>query len=147
MFSSYTSNNKGYEVQAKSMQGVVGWINAVYARQPGTVFNGLNPRQPEIYIWFLLKGSFKLLEGIRFLLRNIERFQYLCWLSIWRNIWTWAFHKIAVFSNLTRLCTPLVIVDTTASYVVKKKLRKQKKNLIKLKMVWKSCVSMVFALL
>ena len=42
-------------------------------RLPGTVSNGPNARQPEMP----LKGSFKLLESIRCLLRNVKRFQKL----------------------------------------------------------------------
>ena len=46
-------------------------------RLPGTVSNGLNARQLEIFTKMPLKGSFKLLKSIRCQLRKVQRFQKL----------------------------------------------------------------------
>ena len=52
------------------------------ARLPGTVSNGLNARQLEIFTKMPLKGSFKLLKSIRCQLRNVQRFQKLIFFSV-----------------------------------------------------------------
>ena len=46
------------------------------ARQPGKVLNGLNARQSEIFTEFLLKDSFKLLDGIRAIVHNNIKSQW-----------------------------------------------------------------------
>lgn len=52
------------------------WNNT---QQPGIFSNRLNAWQSEIFTELLRKGSFKLLQNIRYLFRNVKRFQNLVW--------------------------------------------------------------------
>ena len=73
------------------------------ARLPGTVSNGLNARQLEIFTKMPLKGSFKLLKSIRCQLRNVQRFQKLIFFFQWTNYLS--FCILQQYYNIARLST------------------------------------------
>ena len=72
-------------------------------RLPGTVSNGPNARQPEMS----LKGSFKLLESIRCLLRNVKRFQKINFFFSGKIIRVCAYYNIARLSPLWNSTLPI----------------------------------------